>query len=567
MALLESSEPRPVLTDYVLTKYGSKVTSALPVLYWKKKDEKKTLLYECESYEKPSRVIRMLEGQELSSFKERFEGMRTDFMVFHILFKDKDACVPRMKGNVNQKKESPRHGIMLLYNKRTHRLYRYDILRYHYRGFKSHLFGKRLKSAFIPWLQQFDPEVKLVDVGMVAAKRVVKYLAQKMGSEPSIKVWYPLYVLLELDTMLSHPELLKTDLQDHMMAMSEEALSAKLDHLYFAFGKFLMEFYETYNTCVAKSRIVDPAKLTCVDATSRRAQIIKGISKVCDNGKVLSLYNRCVKSKMYDHFNVRGKGLVDTPNEEKFIKVGSLMGNTIALMYLTTKFKNAAVFIPPRMRWEALRKEDLRFTWRYDAEDGWNLGVPEGFEAFWEKTIGNKKIDQILIPVSLTSKPKADGHIGFHANILIYNKLTKELEHFEPHGIELSKEPYNPDGLYDAVRKVFKDQFQVKKYASPIQVCPKNMQFFQSVETDEVGFLNDHGHCAVWCLWYADVRLANPTIPRADVIRLAMQKMLDMGSLRMFIWNYEKHFAHMLSKLSGFTLGQLKKPKVMKEFL
>jgi hypothetical protein len=148
---------------------------------------------------------------------------------------------------------------------------------------------------------------------------------------------------------------------------------------------------------------------------------------------------------------------------------------------------------------------------------------------------------------------------------LIFNKETGELEHFEPHGLELSPESYNPSGLYDQVRNMFKGK--AKKYLSPLQVCPKNMQFFQSVETDEQGFLHDHGHCAVWCLWYADVRLANPTVPRNDVIRIAIQKMMDMGSLRMFIWNYEKHFAHMLSKLSGISLGQLKKPKAMKEFL
>lgn len=566
MALLDSSEPRPVLTDYVLTKYATKVTSALPILYWRRKDERKTFLYECENYEKPSRVIRMLEEPELSSFKERFHSLKSDFMVFHVLFKDQDACVARTKSNVNQLKESPRHGVILLYNKRTHRLYRYDILRYHYRGFKSHLFGKRLKSMFLPWLQQYDPEVKLVDVGMVAAKRVVKYLQDKLGgAEPSIKVWYPLYVLLEIDTMMSHPDLLKSDLEEHMMGLSEEYLHSKLEHLYFAFGKFLLEFYNTYNTCVKQSRILDPAHMRCINATSRRGLMIKGITNVCPAGKVLSLYKRCVKSKMYKNFDVKAKSMIDTPDRENFMKLGGLMGNVIAMLYLATKFKNVAVFLPSRIQWDDLRKDDFKFSWRYTAEDGWTLEVPEGFDAFWEKTMNNAKMQYVLMPVSLTSKPKDGYHVGYHANMLIYNKVTGELEHFEPHGLELSQESYNPSGLYDQMRQAFKGK--VKKYLSPMQICPKNMQFFQSVETDEVGFLGDHGHCAVWCIWYADVRLSNPDIQRNDVIRLAMQKMLEMGSLRIFIWNYEKHFSHIISKLSGYSLTELKKQKVIKEFL
>lgn len=565
MALLESSEPRPLLADYVLTKYSTKATSALPTLYWKRKDERKTFLYECSTYEKPSRVIQMLQEPDLTNFTERFTSLRSDFMVFHVLFKDKDACVAKFANNVNQLKNSPRHGVMLLYNKRTHHIYRYDILRYHYRGFKSHLFGKRIKSLFMPWLEKFDPKVKVADVGIQASKRVVAYLREKLGSDPSIKIWYPLYVLWEIDCMMSHPDMLKQELVDHMMTVSEETLHQKLDHLYFAFGKFLMEFYNTYNTCTSSSRIVNPANLSCISATSQKALRLKGIQKVCPSGKVLSLYNRCVKTKFFEHFDVKQKSNIDTPARADFVKAGSLVGSTIAMLYLATKFKNTAIFIPPRIRWNSLRKEDVKFTWKYDAEAGWMLEEPEGFWDFWEKTMQNKKIEYVLMPISLTSKAKPGEHVGYHANMLIFNKVTGELEHFEPHGLELNKESYNPEGLYEQVRTVFKGK--VKKYLSPFQICPKNMQFFQSVETDEVGFLGDHGHCAVWCLWYADVRLSNPKVPRNDVIRLAMQKLLDMGSLRMFIWNYEKHFSHIVSQLTGYTLAELKKAKVIEKLL
>ena len=564
MALLVSSEPRPLLTDYVLTKYPTKVTSALPVLYWKHSHERKGFLYECRDYEKAVRKLKTLDEPELSAFKERFMSLRTDFMVFHVLFKDKDACVARNRKNENGLRHSPRHGVMLLYNKVTHRIYRYDILRYHYRGFKGHLFGKRLKSVFIPWLRQFDPKVKLIEMDITPSKRVIRYLHKKLGgSEPPIKVWYPLYVLLEIDAMMSHPEMIKRDLRAFMMSLTDQEFNQRLEHLYFAFGKFLLEFYETYNTCVTKSRIVDPAKLQCISATGRRALLMKGIKNVCGDGKVLSLYNRCIKSKFYDHFDFGETELVDTPDRKNFIKMGSLVGSTIAAMYMASKFKNLAVFIPPKLQWDALRKEDVRFTWKYHADSGWDLEIPEGFKTFWEKTIQNKKIDYIIVPVSMTSKPKEDLHVGYHANILLFNKTTRELEHFEPHGLELNQDAYNPHGLYDRLRIEFKGM--VKKYLSPLQVCPKNLQFFQSVETDEVGFLNDHGHCAVWCIWYVDVRLSNPTIQRQQVINLAMQKMLDMGSLRMFIWNYEKHFSEIIGKLSGYSLAKLKKQKITED--
>lgn len=566
MSLLVSSEPRPLLTDYVLTKYGARVTSALSQLYWKRKDERKSFLYACESYEKPSRKIKLLEEPELGSFKERFEGMRSNFMVFHVLFKDKDACIPRLANNVNQKKNSPRHGVMLLYNKTTHTLYNYDIFRYHYRGFKSHLFGKRLKSAFIPWLREFDPDVKLADNKMAGSKRVITFVSNKLQDpNPSIKVWYPLYVLYELDTMMANPSLTTSELKELFVDMDEDKFAKKLDELYFSFYRFLSEFYDTYNTCTKKSRIVDPAKQVCVSATGKRGLELKGVSNICPQGKVLSLYKRCVKSKFFEHFDVKASKHIDTPKREEFIKLGSLMGNTIALMYLTTKFKNTTVYLPPRARWESLRKEDLRFVWRYDTTAGWVLDVPDGFDAFWSKFMKDKKVQYLLIPVSLVSKPKENFSTGHHANVMIYNKETNELEHFEPHGLELSKESYNPDELYASVREVFRGK--VKKYYSPIQLCPKNMQFFQTMETDEAGFLEDHGHCAVWCIWYADVRLSNPKMSRAEVIKTAMQKLLDMGSLRMFIWNYEKHFEQIIHQLSGHALAELKKKKVIQQYM
>lgn len=567
MSLLESCEPRPLLTDYVLTKYSTQVTSALPTLFWKRTDESKTFMYKCDSYEKPTRAIHMIQEPQLSSFKERFDALKTNFMAFHFIFKDKTACVPTSPStNPNEKKSAPRHGVMLLYNKVTHRVYKYDILRYHYRGFKSHLFNKRLKSEFAPWMEQFDPEVKVIEVGISASKRVVQYLKEKLGQDPSIKVWYPMYVLFEIDSMIAQPHMIKSELIEYMKGMSADEFTKKIDQLYWAFGRFLVEFYDTYNTCLRPSRIVDPEKLQCINATSRRGQLIKGITKVCPQGKVLSLYNRCIKSKFYSHIDIKEKSHIDTPSEDAFVKLGSLTGTIISLMYLTTKFKNAAIFLPPRIAWEELHSSDVKFRWRYEASGGWTLSVPEGFDQFWDKAMTNSKIQYILVPVSLASKQSNPReHVSLHANILIFNKVTKELEHFEPHGMELHKERFNPMGLYEKVREYFKGR--VKKYLTPMDICPKNMQFFQSMETDESGFLSDHGHCAVWTTWYADVRLSNPDLDRNTLIQLAMRKMLDMGSLRIFIWNYEKHFSEIISKLSGYSLSELKKQKVIKQLL
>jgi hypothetical protein len=126
--------------------------------------------------------------------------------------------------------------------------------------------------------------------------------------------------------------------------------------------------------------------------------------------------------------------------------------------------------------------------------------------------------------------------IETHANALIYDKEKRELERFEPHGhgyvmFEQSK-------LDEAISAFFGDR--IGAYLPPLLTCPIGLQ---DDDDDEInpGAKDIGGNCAVWTLYYMDVRLSNPLMPRAQVVKAAIDGIKQRGSFRMFINAYHWH--------------------------
>lgn len=79
-------------------------------------------------------------------------------------------------------------------------------------------------------------------------------------------------------------------------------------------------------------------------------------------------------------------------------------------------------------------------------------------------------------------------------------------------------------------------------YFQPDDYCPL-IPIFQSKELDEIPGRDVRGNCAVWRLWYVNVRLANPYLERKELIELAVAKLKNMGNLYKFIKSYQKYIA------------------------
>ena len=75
------------------------------------------------------------------------------------------------------------------------------------------------------------------------------------------------------------------------------------------------------------------------------------------------------------------------------------------------------------------------------------------------------------------------------------------------------------------------------------QTCPIGFQQLEGRE-DSSGFKSFGGNCIMWALWYMDLRLSNPDVPRDILIKSAWKKIKNDGSFKVFINSYH----HFLSK-------------------
>ena len=201
----------------------------------------------------------------------------------------------------------------------------------------------------------------------------------------------------------------------------------------------------------------------------------------------------------------------------------------ISMMYLLHKYPKYCVVIPPSADYiesSIYKWNELLLTWKE------YFDIPYGF---WD-----------LIKECLQKNPKPNFIImpfGFpgHANYLIYDSNTKELERFDPNGFT-SGEEYNPPNLEKKLKDLFNSNVQqgmIEKVYAPLSFCPrKSFQALQYFEREKKPG-DPEGFCGAWAAWYADTRLANPNKSRKQVVEMALDKFKnDQGSMTEYIRSY-----------------------------
>jgi glutaredoxin len=127
-----------------------------------------------------------------------------------------------------------------------------------------------------------------------------------------------------------------------------------------------------------------------------------------------------------------------------------------------------------------------------------------------------------------------------HANFLVYNSHTKELERFDPHGLQI--DCFNPPGFAKKLGQLFNNNVQkdmIVKVYDPLDFCPiANVQYIQEKEKEQK--IDDpRGFCLAWSAWYADTRLSNPNKSRIEVVNMALKELKDRPtSFTTFIRSY-----------------------------
>eukprot|EP00873_Tetraselmis_striata_P043720 jgi/Tetstr1/463984/TSEL_008789.t1 len=110
-----------------------------------------------------------------------------------------------------------------------------------------------------------------------------------------------------------------------------------------------------------------------------------------------------------------------------------------------------------------------------------------------------------------------------HVNAVIYDLEKQELEIFEPHGANkiTDFEDLMRKEMYKAIHTVFKRHLPVKKFHSPMDFCPGPQSADASMPSYVNAFMiknKPKGYCAAWSLYYLDLRLSNPDVPRKELM-------------------------------------------------
>ncbi len=180
---------------------------------------------------------------------------------------------------------------------------------------------------------------------------------------------------------------------------------------------------------------------------------------------------------------------------------------------------------------------DITIVWRQGARGDFEVTYPKGFWQSWGAGMRDGAIRFIISLISLRNDKTG------HANAILYDKSTNEMERFDPHGAwELSKYKLKElDAQIKADFDVRRYLLPAKvKYFRPDQYCPK-IPIFQRTQGLEPPGMDPRGTCSVWRLWYLDMRLSNPNVPRQDAVILAQRKLEQKGSFNRFIKAYTQY--------------------------
>jgi len=141
----------------------------------------------------------------------------------------------------------------------------------------------------------------------------------------------------------------------------------------------------------------------------------------------------------------------------------------------------------------------------------------------------------IIIPVGIEMPS------GSHANYIIYDVKNNIVERFEPNG---STTPvglnYNPELLDSILKQKFIDINPNIKYLKPQDYLPKvSFQMLDIMEHKNRKIGDPGGFCALWAIWYVDMRLTYNTIEPTELVFILINAIRTQNiSVKNMIRNY-----------------------------
>ena len=132
------------------------------------------------------------------------------------------------------------------------------------------------------------------------------------------------------------------------------------------------------------------------------------------------------------------------------------------------------------------------------------------------------------------------GNLG-HANMLIYDREKNTLELFEPHGY-ITMSIFKPEKVRYLIEYIFSKIKDNIIFIDSNMIYPfKGLQNEQSEEYLNKSNNEIEGYCGAWCFFYLHMRIANPNMPRLELIKQLKVEIINKGHFFNMIRNYVKY--------------------------
>jgi len=155
-----------------------------------------------------------------------------------------------------------------------------------------------------------------------------------------------------------------------------------------------------------------------------------------------------------------------------------------------------------------------------------------------------------IIPIGI--EINIDDGLSGHANYIIIDYQLLTIERFEPHG---SESPYglnyNSSLLDNTLENKFNSFNLGFKYLAPYTYLPKigfQMMEIKEKKNDYIG--DPNGFCALWCIWWIDIKLGNPNINSKTLQELLFKEIINNYiSFKKIIRDYSTFITEIRDKL------------------
>lgn len=468
--------------------------------------------------------------KNMKLFHENIINNDKPLLIIPILMENKTQC------DLNIKKNIAKHVNYLLYNKNTKELERIDIKKYHIKDFKIKSLFKKIDKKMYKYFPVKYEDYIFID------EHDVTYQFEKVMKSNIAKYIYPIFLITYMNLRSQFPQYNSTQIYNKIYKLSYKRIIGYWNN-YVEFCQNL-EKINKLDKC-SDEYVYNPESNKCLSYKSKSLNKLKSDipDKECDITKVFNiLTNKCVdKNKLFDIEIFLNK--VDQAKLKKDAKLKSLGLFSTAIpatLFIISKYNNAFLVANKIDKTVLQTNNDFNITWKWDEKNKIHVfNLLPSFWILWSEGMLNP-CRFIIILVSLRS---IGG--GKHANVLIYDKSTNELERFDALGFN-THEAYNLDGFDIEIEQLFNKYIEIYipkkiKYFTPIDYCPKKAEVFQIKEMNMIQFDDIHGNCAVWRLWYLNIRLANPDIPRDKLVKYAMIKLEKYGNYARFIKSYHSY--------------------------